>query len=106
MSATIPDSFRDLLDGPVYAALTTVMPDGQPQLTIVWCNYDGGHVLVNTIRGRQKEKNMLARPMVTLLALDPENSMRWIEVRGVVDEMTEEGGVEHITELVSRLLSG
>jgi PPOX class probable F420-dependent enzyme len=101
MSTLVPDTHRDLLDGPTYVTLATVMPNGQPQLSIVWGNYDGTYVKVNTARGRQKEKNMLARPMVTVLALDPENPFRWIEVRGEV-ELTEKGAVEHIHEL-SRL---
>ena len=99
MSATIPDSHKDLLEGPVHVSLATVMPDGQPQVTVVWCNYDGEHVLVNTARGRQKDENMRQRPQVTVLAVDPEDPYRWIEVRGTVEEMTEEGAVEHIDEL-------
>jgi Pyridoxamine 5'-phosphate oxidase len=60
MMTEIPESHRDLLNGPRVAALTTVMPDGYPQTTVVWCNYDGTYVLVNTMRGFQKEKNMCA----------------------------------------------
>ncbi len=62
MTATIPNSHRDLLDGPVIAALATLMPDGQPQLTPVWCSYDGTYVIVNVTAERQKAKNMAARP--------------------------------------------
>jgi hypothetical protein len=58
----IPDSYLDLVNGPRVAALTTVMPDGQPQTTVVWCNFDGTHVLVNTMRGFRKEKNMRLNP--------------------------------------------
>ncbi|MCZ7542406.1 MAG: PPOX class F420-dependent oxidoreductase [Anaerolineae bacterium] len=105
MSATIPDAYRDLLEGPVYAGLTTMMPDGQPQSTVVWVNCEGEYVKVNSARGRQKDKNMRANPKVTLLAIDPNNPFRWIEVRGVVDEITEEGGLEHINEL-ARLYVG
>ena len=99
MSVTIPDSHKDLIEGPVYAVLTTLMPDGRPQSTVVWANTDGQHVLVNTAAGRQKDKNMRANPMVSLVAIDPQNPYRWIEVRGEVAEMTENGGVEHINEL-------
>lgn len=98
MSAKIPEDFKDLLEGPVYVALSTVMPDGQPQTTVVWCDYDGTYVRVNTARGRQKEKNMAARPKVSVLAVDPEDPYRWIEVRGTV-ELTEEGAVDHIDSL-------
>lgn len=99
MSATIPDSHVDLLEGPVHVALATLMPDGQPQVTVVWCNYDGEYVLVNTARGRQKEQNMRERPKVTVLAVDPDDPYRWLEVRGTVKEMTEEGAVDHISDL-------
>jgi PPOX class probable F420-dependent enzyme len=101
MSARIPNSHLDLIEGPVYITLATIMPDGQPQATVVWCNYDGEHVLVNTARGRQKEKNMSERPMATILALDPENPYRYLEVRGDVAEMTEKGAKEHIDQLAS-----
>jgi PPOX class probable F420-dependent enzyme len=102
MPTTIPDSHRDLIDGPIMVTFTTIMPDGQPQSTIVWCNSDDEHVLVNSVAGRRKDKNIRRDPRITLMALDPNNPYRWIEVRGVVDEITEEGAVAHIDEL-SRL---
>lgn len=105
MTATIPASHRDLLDGPVVVTLVTIMPDGQPQATPVWCNTDGEYVLVNTARGRQKDRNMTANPQVTLLAIDPQNPYRWLEVRGTVVEMTEQGGLEHINAL-AKLYAG
>lgn len=95
----IPEDFLDLLNGPHVAALATVMPDGQPQTTVVWCNFDGTHVLVNTMRGFRKERNMRANPKVTLLAYDPREPLRYIEVRGTVVEMTEEGALEHLDSL-------
>lgn len=102
---TIPNTYRDLLDGPVYAVLTTLMPDGSPQSTIVWANYNGQYVKVNTAQGRQKDKNMRADPRVSLLVMDPQNPYRWLEIRGRVAEITPQGGVEHIEEL-SQLYMG
>jgi hypothetical protein len=67
MHTQIPPAYLDLVDGPRVAALTTVMPDGRPQTTVMWCNYDGTHVLVNTMRGFRKEKNMRRNPRATLL---------------------------------------
>ena len=99
MNAQIPESFLDLVNGPRLAALTTLMPDGQPQTTAVWCNYDGRHVLVNTMRGFRKEKNMRRNPKVTLLCYDPRQPLRALEVRGVVVEMTEMGALEHLDSL-------
>jgi PPOX class probable F420-dependent enzyme len=99
MPAQIPDAYRDLLDRPIVITLVTVMPNGQPQATPVWCSYDGTHVLVNIVRGRQKDKNMQRDPRVTILAVDPNNPFRWIEVRGRVVENTEQGALEHINRL-------
>jgi len=105
MAVTIPDQYRDLLDGPVVVTLTTVMPNGQPQATPVWCDYDGTYIRVNTARGRQKDRNMQTNPRVTILAIDPQNAYRWIEVRGRVEEVTEAGAVDHINKL-AKLYAG
>jgi PPOX class probable F420-dependent enzyme len=99
MSTSIPDSHKDLLGAPVYVDLVTVMPDGQPQASVVWCSYDGKHVLVNTAVGRQKESNMQARPKATILSVDPQNPFRYLEVRGTVEAITEDGAMEHINAL-------
>jgi PPOX class probable F420-dependent enzyme len=101
----IPGEFLDLVNGPRVAALTTLMPDGQPQTTVVWCDYDGVHVRVNTMRGFRKEKNMRANPKVTLLCFDPRRPLRSLEVRGTVVEMTETGAMEHLDGL-ARLYTG
>ena len=98
MIMTIPDSHRDLVDEPVHAVLTTMMPDGQPQSSLVWCDYDGTYVRVNTTRERQKGKNMQANPKATLLLIDLNDSSRWIEIRGEV-EITEDDALEHLDEI-------
>jgi PPOX class probable F420-dependent enzyme len=99
MTATIPDSHKDLLEGPISVALTTVMSDGQPQSTVVWCDFDGKHVRVNTMSRFQKAKNMRANPKVTILAFRRKQPLRFIEVRGTVVEMTEQGAEQHLDEL-------
>lgn len=99
MYYSIPESHLDLLTGPFSVVLTTVMPDGQPQSTVVWCNMDGPYVLLNTMRGYQKEKNLRRNPLVTLFCHDPRNPLRNIEVRGRVVEMTEAGAIEHNDQL-------
>jgi PPOX class probable F420-dependent enzyme len=96
---TIPESHRDLLAGPVNAVLTTVMPDGRPQTTPVWCNLDGDDVLINTMKQFRKYKNMVQNPRVTILAYQLGRPLRNIEVRGRVVEMTEDGALEHLDEL-------
>ena len=102
MRSQIPETYLDLVNGPRVATLTTVMPDGQPQTTVVWCNFDGRHVLVNTMRGFRKEKNMRLNPKVTLLCYDPRQPLRSLEVRGTVVEMTEAGALEHLDGLCER----
>ena len=99
MSVKIPDSHVDLLTGPLVVTVATVMPDGQPQMTAVWCTFDGTHVLFSTTRGRQKEKNMGARPMATVMAIDPQNPFRYLEVRGTVAEVTQEGAMDFVNQL-------
>jgi PPOX class probable F420-dependent enzyme len=103
-AVAIPASHLDLVDAPPVAALTTVMPDGAPQTSVVWCNFDGRHVLVSTMRGFQKERNMRRDPRVTLLCYDPREPLRCLEVRGTVVEMTEEGALEHLEGLCQRYL--
>ena len=98
----IPEEFLDLLDCPRVAALTTIMPDGQPQTTVVWCDFDGTYIRVNTMRGFRKEKNMRANPKVTLLCFDPWEPLRSLEVRGRVMEMTEDGALDHLDSLSER----
>jgi len=99
---TIPDSHRDLLAGSVHGILATVMPDGQPQSSVVWVDYDGAYVLINTTLERQKGRNMLANPSVSLLVIDPQNDARWIEVRGRVIELRRAGAEAHADTLTRR----
>ena len=91
----IPRTHIDLITGPYPAALATLMPDGRPQATVVWCNADSDHVLLNTMRGYQKERNMRRDPRVALFVADPANPLRNVEVRGHVVAMTEEGAHDH-----------
>ncbi len=82
MTATVPEGFQDLLKAPVPVTITTTMSDGQPQASVVWCDFDGETIRVSTTRERQKAKNLLKRPKATVLAFDPENPYRYLEVRG------------------------
>jgi PPOX class probable F420-dependent enzyme len=96
----IPDTHRDLIERPIDAVLVTVMPDGQPQATVVWCSFDEPFVMINTMKGFRKEKNMRVNPKVSLLVVDPGTSSRWIEVRGGV-ELLDEGARQHLDELTA-----
>jgi PPOX class probable F420-dependent enzyme len=100
----IPESHLELIDGPYTVALTTIMPDGQPQTTPVWCNCKDGCIFINVMKGFRKEKNLRLNPKVSLLAYDPKNPLHNIEIRGWVIEMTEDGAVEHNNELAQLYL--
>jgi PPOX class probable F420-dependent enzyme len=103
-SIPLPESHRALFDGDFCAALTTVMPDGQPHITPIWYNREGDCILLNTMRGFRKEKNMRANPKVTLLVYNPKQPLRSIEIRGTVVEMSEEGALDHLNYLTRKYL--
>ena len=100
----IPASHLALIDGPFTVVLSTVLPDGQPQTTPIWCNRKGDFIFINVMKGFRKEKNMRANPKVSLLAYDPRNPLHNIEIRGRVVEMTEREAVEHNDELAQLYL--
>lgn len=95
----IPEAYLDLFEKKAFAHLATVMADGTPQVTPVWIDYDGEYLLVNSAKGRIKDRNMELRPNVAVDIIDPDNPYRYIAIRGRVVEITEEGGVEHIDML-------
>ncbi len=78
------------------------MPDGYPQTSVVWCDFEGEYVRVNAMRGFAKERNKHRDPRVTLLCYYPREPLRYLEVRGTVVEMTETGAVEHLDGLASK----
>lgn len=101
---SIPDKYQDILEKSVLAHLCTLLPDGTPQSTPVWFHYRNGMIEVNSAKGRRKDKNMRARPQVALSMLDPDNSYRYLEVRGEVVEITEDGADAHIDMLAKKYL--
>jgi PPOX class probable F420-dependent enzyme len=100
----IPASHLDLFKKKAFANLVTLMPSGQPQVTPVWVDYDGGQVLFNTAQGRQKDKNLQRDARVALSIMDPDNPYRYLEVRGRVVERTFEGADQHIDALARKYL--
>ena len=104
MAEVIPEKYVDLFSKKAFANLATVNPDGTPQVTPVWVDYDGTHVLVNSARGRRKDKNMETNPAVAISILDPDNPYRYLEVRGRVTEITEDGADEHIDKMAKKYL--
>ena len=102
----LPEDLLTLLRQPAPCFIATVMPDGAPQLTETWVDTDGTHVLVNTVEGFQKDRNVTRDPRVALNVADPANVSRYFGVRGRVVGSTTEGGVEHIEALSQRYLGG
>ena len=102
---TIPPEFLDLVTTKkAFANLATVMPNGSPQVTPVWFDFDGRYLRVNSARGRVKDKNMRRDPRVALSILDPDNPYRYLEIRGRVIKITEDGAVEHTNLLAKKYL--
>ena len=102
--AEIPVSHLDLVECPAVAALSTITPDGYPQTSVVWCDFDGACVRVNTMGRFVKARNMRRDPRVTLLCYDPGRPLRYLEVRGTVIEMTEAGALRHLDALASKYI--
>lgn len=101
----LEEKARKLLDGPNYATITTLLPDGQPQTHMVWVGTDGEHVLVNTEVHRQKAKNASRDSRVTVFVWDKDDMWSWAEIRGeVVDMVTGPKARQHIDELANKYL--
>lgn len=104
MAAPIPEKYRDLFDKPAFGVLATLMPDGQPQVTPVWVDLQDGHVVVNSAKGRQKDKNIGRDPRVTITVIDPQNPYRYVEIRGRVAETTQKDADTHIDKMAKKYL--
>lgn len=103
MSDVIPSEYLDLFEKKSFAHLATLMPDGGPQVTPVWCEYKDGYIRVNSAVGRQKDQNIRRDPRVSVSIQDPDNPYRYLEVRGTA-EIVEEGAEEHIDALAGKYL--
>jgi len=104
MAKSVPEKYADLFKKTAFANLGTLMPDGSPQVTPVWVDFDGKYVLFNSAKGRQKDKNIRRDSRVSLAIQDPDNPYRYIEVRGKVVEITEKGADESINKLAKKYL--
>jgi PPOX class probable F420-dependent enzyme len=103
--ATAPDKYNDLLrDKKAFASLATINPDGSPQVTPVWFDFDGRTLRINSARGRVKVRNMKEGSSVALAILDPDNPYRYVQVRGTIRRVTEEGADRHIDSLAKKYL--
>jgi PPOX class probable F420-dependent enzyme len=104
MAAAIPEKYVDLFQKKAFASLATLMPDGKPQVTPVWVDFDGKHLLVNSAKGRVKDRNMRRDPRVSLALIDPDNPYRHLQVQGRVVEITESGADQHIDKMAKKYL--
>ena len=102
--AKIPEKFLDLFNKKAFGSLGTLMPDGSPQVTPVWVDREGDTVLVNTARGRQKDRNIQRDPRVSVTLIDPDNPYRYVEIRGRVVEATDKGAKDHIDKMAKKYL--
>jgi PPOX class probable F420-dependent enzyme len=97
----IPTSHVDLLTRPICGVLTTMGPDGGPESSLVWVDFDGQCARVNTTLERRKGRNLLANPKVSLLVVDPDDTARFLQVRGDAELVTD-GALEHLDALTRR----
>lgn len=105
MSISLTEKQRKLLtEGKNFAHVATIMPDGSPQVTPVWVDFDGSHILFNTEEKRVKLRNLRRDPRVTLSVLDMGNPYDFVEFRGRVVEMTTEGADAHIDAMANKYL--
>jgi PPOX class probable F420-dependent enzyme len=105
MAVSIPPQFRDLLETKkAFAHLATIMPDGSPQVTPVWFDFDGTHLRINSAKGRVKDRNMRRDGRIAVAIMDPENPYRHLAVRGRVEEITEVGADAHIDALTKKYM--
>lgn len=103
--AVIPEKFLDLLTTKkAFASIATVLKDGSPQVTIVWFDYTGGKIRVNTARGRVKARTMKQGSRVAMAIVDPDNPYRFVQVRGRVVSESEHGADAHIDSLAKKYL--
>jgi len=104
MASNIPEKYLDLLEKPAFGNLGTLMKDGSPQVTPVWVDYDGKYVRINSAKGRVKDKNIRRDPRVAVALQDPGNPYRYLEIRGRVVEITQNGADDHINKLSQKYL--
>ena len=103
MASTL-DGYRDILEKKAFGHLATLRPDGSPQVTPVWVDFDGTHVRFNTARGRAKERHLERDRRIAMSLQDPDNPYRYVEIRGRVVEMTEKGADQHIDALAKKYI--
>lgn len=101
---TIPENYADLLDKTAFWHIATVGPDGEPQSSPVWAGWDGEHFLFSLTKGRQKFRNLDANPNIAVSATDPDNSYRYLELRGTVVRVDEDPDNAFINQMAKKYM--
>jgi PPOX class probable F420-dependent enzyme len=104
MPVKISEGIRKLLEAPNFASLATLMADGSPQVTPVWVDFDGTHIVVNTAEGRQKPRNVRRDPRVAVSVFSHQSPYSYATIRGRVVEITHEGADQHIDRMAKKYL--
>jgi PPOX class probable F420-dependent enzyme len=104
MAEQAMEKYSDLFHKKAFGSLGTLMQDGSPQVTPVWFDYDGKHIRINSALGRVKDKNIRRDPRVSLSIQDPDNPYRYIQIRGKVVDITQQGADDHIDSLALKYL--
>jgi len=100
----LPSELIELLRAPSPCFVTTLMSDGSPQITEVWVDTDGDHVVINSWEGSLKLRNVGRDPRIAVAVADKDNIIRYVSVRGEVISITTEGAEDHINELSRKYL--
>jgi PPOX class probable F420-dependent enzyme len=100
----IPEQYNDIFQKKAFAQLATIMPDGTPQVSPVWFEFDGQNIVINSAKGHVKDQNMRRDPRVGLDIVDPANPYRHLSIRGRVVDITEKGADEHIDKLTKKYI--
>lgn len=104
MPVNLPPHLVQLIDKKTFVHLATVMPDGSPQVSPVWIDHEGGYIVINSAKGRVKDRNIRRNPKVALSLVDPDNPYQTVSVRGRVVEITEKGADRHIDRMAKKYL--
>jgi len=100
----IPEGYKDLLRSTAVAHVATIGPKGEPQVNPVWFDWDGEHVKISQTKTRQKYKNVGRDPQIALSIVDPENHLRYIEIRGEVVRVGEDAYIDFISSMAKKYL--
>ncbi len=101
--AEVGASHLELLDKPIYVTVATTRASGPPHLTVIWASRDDTHIYINSSKGRIKDRNLRARPEISLMAINPESPYHWLSVEGKVVEIIDEEDPKRAAEVTAHI---